>query len=187
VTFANLCALTPHPQDRNAADPLPTYNPAMKIRVYVETSVISYLTARRSRDPVKAARQLQAQALWDAQDRFSLVVSPAVLDEALRGNPSQAALRGLAIESLPSLSLGAEAEYLAQLLLQRKALPNKALADAVHIAIATTHKIKVVASFNFRHLASVFARAKIEQTLRQLGYEAPLIATPEEILGASDD
>jgi predicted nucleic acid-binding protein len=159
----------------------------MKTRVYVETSVISYLTARPSSDPVKAARQLQAQALWRAQDRFNLVVSPAVVDEATRGHPGQATLRSQAIEGLPLLSLSAEAAYLAQLLLQRKALPSKALADAVHIAIATTHKVKLVASFNFRHLAGAFARARIEHTLRQLGYEAPLIATPEEILGATDE
>ncbi len=159
----------------------------MKVRVYVETSVVSYLTAQPSADPIKAARQLQAKALWRAQDRFSLVVSPAVLDEAARGDPSQAALRGRVVRSLPVLRLNAEASYLAQLLLQRKALPGKALADAVHIAIATSHKIKIVASFNFRHLASVFARAKIEHALRQLGYEPPLIATPEEILGATDE
>jgi predicted nucleic acid-binding protein len=159
----------------------------MKPRVYVETSVISYLTARPSRDPVKSARQLQARALWDAQERFHLLVSPAVVDEALRGNPAQAALREQAIAGLPLLSLSPEAAYLANLLIERKALPAKALADAVHIAIATHHKVKVLASFNFRHLASVFARAKIEQTLRQLGYEAPLIATPEEILGANHE
>ena len=159
----------------------------MKPRIYVETSVISYLTARPSRDPVNAVRQLQAKALWSAQDRFSLVISPAVLDEAMQGHPDQAQLRMQAIAFLPVLSLSTEASYLAQLLLERKALPSKALADAVHIAIATTHKIKVVASFNFRHLASVFARAKIEQTLRQLGYEAPHIATPEEILGVTDE
>jgi predicted nucleic acid-binding protein len=159
----------------------------MKPRIYVETSVISYLTARPSRDPVKAARQLQARALWDAQDRFNLVISPAVVDEIMRGHPTQTALRNLAIDSLPVLSLNEQASYLAELLLQRKALPSKALADAVHIAIATTHKIRIVASFNFRHLASVFARAKIEAALRQLGYEPPLIATPEEILGANDD
>ena len=159
----------------------------MKPRIYVETSVISYLTARPSRDPVNAARQLQAKALWDAQDRFSLVISPAVLDEAMQGHHSQAALRYQAVATLPVLSLHAEASYLAQLLIERKALPGKALADAVHIAIATTHKIKIVASFNFRHLASVFARAKIEHTLRQLGYDAPHIATPEEILGVNDD
>ena len=159
----------------------------MKPRIYVETSVISYLTARPSRDPANAVRQMQARALWNAQDRFSLVVSPAVLDEAMQGHPVQAELRIKVIALLPVLSLSTEAGYLAQLLLERKALPKKALADAVHIAIATTHKIKVVASFNFRHLASVFARAKIEQTLRQLGYDAPHTATPEEILGVTDD
>ena len=159
----------------------------MKPRIYVETSVISYLTARSSRDPVKAARQLQAQALWDARDRFNLMVSPAVFDEALRGSPAAAARREQAMSGLPVLGLTQEASYLAQLLLERKALPSKALADAVHIAIATTHKIKVVASFNFKHLAGVFARAKIESTLRQLGYEPPLIATPEEILGVNDE
>ena len=159
----------------------------MKPRIYVETSVISYLTARPSRDLVKASRQLQAKALWNAQQRFSLLVSPAVIDEALRGSPAAAALRQQALVGLPVLALTQEASYLAQLLLDRKALPSKALADAVHIAIATTHKIKVVASFNFKHWAGVFARAKIENTLRQLGYEPPMIATPEEILGADDD
>ena len=62
----------------------------MNTRVYVETSFISYLAARPSRDPTKAARQLQAQALWRAGDRFSLVISPAVIDEASRGDPTQA-------------------------------------------------------------------------------------------------
>jgi predicted nucleic acid-binding protein len=158
-----------------------------KPRIYVETSVISYLTARPSRDHIKAARQLQARALWAAQERFHLAISPAVQDEITRGHAGQATLRLKAVENLQVLSLSEEASYLAGLLINRKALPAKALADSVHIAIATAHKIQVVASFNFRHLASVFARAKIETTLRQLGYEAPLIATPEEILGAYDD
>lgn len=159
----------------------------MKARVYVETSVVSYLTAQPSREPITAARQLQAKALWNSQDRFALVVSPAVLDEAARGHPKQAALRLQALRPLPVLSLDAEVAYLTRLLLERKAMPAKALADAVHIAIATTHKINIVASFNFRHLAGVFARAKIERALRQLGYEPPLIATPDEILGAEDE
>ena len=89
----------------------------MKVRVYVETSVVSYLTAQSSRDPVNAARQLQAKALWQAQDRFSLVVSPAVHDEVARGNPKQAALRVQALLQLPVLALNAEASYLTQLLL----------------------------------------------------------------------
>jgi predicted nucleic acid-binding protein len=159
----------------------------MATRIYVETSVVSYLTAKPSRDPTLVARQLQAKALWAARDLFTLVASEAVIDEAVRGNSSQIALRKSVLADLPLLRMSAEAQHLAQLLIDRKAFPQKAFADAVHIAIATTHSIKVVASFNFRHLASVFARAKIESTLRQLGYEPPLIATPEEILGVSDD
>ena len=89
----------------------------MNPRVYVETSVISYLTARSSHDPVKAARQLQANALWNARHRFNLVVSPAVIDEALRGSPAAAALRKQALVGLPVLALTQEASYLAQLLL----------------------------------------------------------------------
>jgi predicted nucleic acid-binding protein len=153
----------------------------------VETSVISYLTARPSRDPINTARQLQAQALWQARERFSFCVSAVVLDEISRGHMDQARLRRAAVESLPVLSLTDESSYLAQLLIARKALPAKAFADAAHIAIAAAHKVRVVASFNFRHLASVFARAKIENCLRQLGYEPPLIATPDLILGESDD
>jgi predicted nucleic acid-binding protein len=165
----------------------PALNPKLKPRIYVETSVISYLTARPSRDPVKAARQLQAQALWAAQSRFQLLVSPIVQDEIVRGHPQQVQLRLQAITKLKVLSLTEEASYLAQLLIARRALPAKALADAAHIAVAASHQVQVVASFNFRHLASVFARAKIEATLRQLGYEPPLIATPEEVLGAPHD
>lgn len=159
----------------------------MKTSIYLESSVISYLAAKPSRDPVKAARQLQARALWNAKNNYDLVVSTAVIDEISQGNPAQAGLRRELIQPLRILSITSETDSLAVELLRRKALPAKAFADAVHMAIATTHRIGVMASFNFRHLASVFAKAKIEQTLRDLGYSPPLIATPEEILGASHD
>jgi predicted nucleic acid-binding protein len=159
----------------------------VKNKIYVETSVLSYLVARQSRDPIKAARQLQAKALWNAQDRFQLLISPTVIEEAQRGNSQQAQLRLQAAQVLQILPLSSEAAFLAQLLIERQALPKDAVADALHIAIATVNRIKVLASFNFKHLASVFARAKIEHTLRQLGYEPPLIASPQEIIGASND
>ena len=66
-------------------------------------------------------------------------------------------------------------------------MSGKALADAVHIAMATTHKIKVVASFNFNYAAGVAVRARLENSYRQLSYGLPRIAPPEEILRADDD
>ena len=159
----------------------------MKPRVYLETSIISYMVARPSRDPIQAARQLQAKAFWNAGNRFTLLVSPVVIDEASRGHAGQAVKRLALINTLQVLSVLPEAEYLAQLLIERKALPTQAVADAAHIAIATIHQVKAVASFNFRHIAGAFARRNIELTLRQLGYEPPVIATPEEILGEFDE
>lgn len=156
----------------------------MKQRIYVETSVISYLAAKPSKEPVNAARQLQAKAFWLARQNYQLLISAVVIDEARQGNAAKALARQAYLSEMQILSATDEAAYLAQLLIDRKALPAKALADASHIAIAAVHHVKVVASYNFRHLAGVFARAKIENCLRQLGYEPPLIATPEEILGA---
>ncbi|MFM9971988.1 MAG: hypothetical protein ACKVQK_26710 [Burkholderiales bacterium] len=91
------------------------------------------------------------------------------------------------MEGLVRLSLSSEVEYLAQLLIERGALPPVAVADAAHIAIATVHRVQAIASFNFRHIAGAFARRNIETTLRQLGYEPPVIATPEEILGGVNE
>jgi predicted nucleic acid-binding protein len=159
----------------------------MKPRVYVETSVVSYMAARPSRDATKSARQLQARAFWNAQNRFTFVVSPVVLDEAARGNAGQAAKRLSLLNGLTQLNLSPETDYLAQLLIERNALPAQAVADAAHIAIATVHKTMAIVSFNFRHIAGAFARRNIEMTLRQLGYEPPVIATPEEILGGFDE
>lgn len=159
----------------------------MNPRVYIETSVVSYLAARPSSDANKAARQFQARALWAARDRFRFVISPVVLDEAARGNAAQAAKRLGLLEGLVRLSLTSEVEYLAALLIERKALPSLAVADAAHIAIATVHRVQAIASFNFRHIAGAFARRNIETTLRQLGYEPPVIATPEEILGGANE
>jgi hypothetical protein len=91
------------------------------------------------------------------------------------------------MDGMTQLGLSPETDYLAQLLIERKALPALAVADAAHIAIATIHRVKAIASFNFRHIAGAFARRSIEMTLRQLGYEPPVIATPEEILGGINE
>ena len=61
-------------------------------------------------------------------------------------------------------------------------LPSFALADALHIAIATINKARIIASYNFRHISGVSARQKIELALTQLGYQSPVIATPEIIM-----
>jgi hypothetical protein len=155
----------------------------MKRKVYVETSVISYLTANAS-SPAAVYRQQQANLLWDSE-HFTPVISEIVLDEIGRGDAGQARKRINLVDGVLVLQTTEEASYLAQLLINRKALPAKAYTDALHIAITTTSHIPVIASYNFRHIAGAFSRRAIEHTLQQLGYVTPVIASPDEIIGGS--
>jgi predicted nucleic acid-binding protein len=151
-------------------------------KIYLETSVISYLTAKPRRDVVQTARMQASAGLWEARGAMSLFVSQVVIDEISSGDPVAALRRNELVSDLPVLSLNAEAQYLAQLLVERKALPAVALTDALHIALATVHKMDAIASYNFRHIAGAFARQKIELCLTQLGYRSPVIASPDQLL-----
>ena len=66
----------------------------MKPKVYLETTIPSYLTARPSRDLIRAANQLVTREWWDLRRGvFDLYISQIVLEEAAAGDPAAAALR----------------------------------------------------------------------------------------------
>lgn len=154
----------------------------MKSRIYVETSVISYLAARPTANAVNAARQYFSYQLWQRREELGLVVSNAVIDEASDGDAQAAAARLNYCSSLQVLQVPDEAITLARELVLRKVMPGKAYADAVHIAVAALHRVQFIASWNFRHIAGPLAKRNIELALTQLGYNPPMIATPEDLL-----
>ncbi len=160
----------------------------MKPTVYLETSVISYLTARPSRDLVIAAYQELTREWWlDAIDKFHLVASELVITEAAAGDPDAAQARLDALDPVPLLSIGDEVDLFAQMLIDTGVVPKRAAADAAHIAIAAINGIDYLVTWNFRHIANVAARAKIEQACREAGYDPPAICTPNELMEASDE
>jgi len=60
----------------------------VKQRVYLETTIVSYLTARPSRDLILAAHQEVTRQWWEQRRAdFEIYVSQLVLDEAGRGDP----------------------------------------------------------------------------------------------------
>jgi len=105
----------------------------MKRKIYLETSVISYLTAT-AKNPVAKHRQTQALLLLES-NRFVPIVSEIVLDEIGRGDEEQTRKRIALVNDLEVLFATDEAVYLANLLVARKALPTKAYVDALHIAV----------------------------------------------------
>ena len=155
----------------------------MRLTAYIETSVVSYLTARPSRDVVIAAYQEITREWWfPAPDRFNLVASELVVAEAGAGDPDAARIRLEALKTVPLLDATPEAERLAQALVDLGAVPRQAAEDAAHIAIAATNGVDLLVTWNFRHIANAAIRARIEQACRQMGYEPPVICTPNELL-----
>lgn len=153
----------------------------MKPRVYLETSVVSYLTALPSRDLVRAAHQQITVEWWATREAFELFVSEAVLVEARMGDPEAAARRVAALDGLPLLAATREAQSLATALVAGAAIPRKAAIDAVHVAVATVHGMSFLLTWNCAHIANAVMRPRIEAVCRRGGYEPPTICTPEEL------
>lgn len=153
----------------------------MVASVYVETSIVSYLTALPSRDVVSLAHQQLTQSWWSQRKHYDLYVSQAVLDEASAGSPDAAARRLEAIHGIPILEVTASALEFATGLINAGVLPPKALVDSIHVATAAVNGIDYLLTWNCKHIANVAIRARIERSCRALGLQPPLICTPEEL------
>ena len=149
--------------------------------VYVETTIISYLTARPSRDVVLAAHQALTRDWWRGRGSYELRVSQLVLDEAAAGDPLLRARRLRALRGISVLSLTDSAIRLAKELVRQGALPEKATVDAFHIGIAAAHRVAYLLTWNCKHLANATMRGTIEAVCRSEGLRPPIICTPEEL------
>ena len=156
----------------------------MKPTVYVESSVIGYLTSWPSENLVVAARQKITRDWWrDAPAKYDLIVSEVVLREASTGDRLAVNDRLAVLQPLRLLDISKEADDLAQSLMVQGAVPSTEAEDAIHIAVAAVHGIEYLATWNFKHIANVAMRRKINDVCTMGGYDPPLICTPEELAG----
>ncbi|SDX37246.1 type II toxin-antitoxin system VapC family toxin [Thiocapsa roseopersicina] len=155
----------------------------MKSRVYIETSVISYLAARPSRDLIVAAHQQISQEWWLVRHEWELSISALVISESRAGDANAARRRLELLDGLPTLHLTNDALELAQRLLAGAALPERAKEDALHIAVAAVHGADYLLTWNCKHIANASKRPLIEAICEAAGYQPPIICTPEELLG----
>jgi predicted nucleic acid-binding protein len=151
-------------------------------KVYVETSIFSYLAARPSRDLITAANQQTTHSWWtERRTAYELYTSQLVCEEVRAGDPAVAKQRELLLERIPLLTISEEAEDLASALASRLGLPERARADAVHIAIAAVHGMTFLLTWNCTHIANAHLRPRIERVCFELGHAPPILCTPTEL------
>jgi predicted nucleic acid-binding protein len=155
----------------------------MTTKVYIETTILSYLTARPSRDVVIAGHQQITHDWWQTcRAKFDLVASQLVVQEASAGDQEAAHERLLVLATITLLAITNEAVNLAQQLVRAGTVPEQAAADALHIAIAVTSGADYLLTWNHKHLANAALRTKIDAICRAAGYTPVIICTPEELL-----
>jgi predicted nucleic acid-binding protein len=156
----------------------------MQPTIYLETTIISYLTARLSRDLITAAHQQITQEWWlRRRTEFALFVSQLVVQEASMGDEGMAQKRLEELRRIPLLDVNQDAGDLAQRLVVEGALPTKAAVDALHIAVATVHGMDYLLTWNCKHIANAEMQSKVATVCRESGFEPPIICTPEELSG----
>ena len=152
-------------------------------RVYIETSIVSYLRQRSSGQVVTAARQLLTRRWWESERfNFELVTSQYVIDEAADGDPQLAQERLESPDDIPLLQLGPDIDAIASEIMSRAILPPKAQVDALHIATAAHHGIDYLLTWNCTHIANARILPRIHRVLAEMNCFIPIICTPEEML-----
>jgi predicted nucleic acid-binding protein len=155
----------------------------MKKHIYIETTVVSYLTAKPSRDIMIAGHQEATRELWaKLSSRYETYVSALVFQEAGRGDLDQAQMRLAAIAKFPMLDIADEARFLAEKIIAKKGISTEYPEDALHIAVAAVNGIEVILTWNFAHLNNPFTRKKVRKIVEAEGYICPEICSPEELL-----
>ena len=159
-----------------------------KPTVYIETSVISFLTSRPSRDLSILWYQQTTQDWWEAcRKNYRLYVSDAVRKEISSGDVLASRLRIEAVEGIDILISTPEVKDLARELLESHTLPAKAAVDALHIALAAYYGMDFLLTWNCKHIANANFRRTFENIITQKGYKYPVITTPVNLDTGEED
>ncbi len=152
--------------------------------VYLETTFISYLVARASRDVIVAGHQQTTHDWWEnRRGQFACSISQVVIDEASLGDPAEVQKRLAVIADLPTLKVSEDAEGLTKAIMAAGMLPPHAFPDAAHVAVSAVHAIDYLLTWNCKHLANAQIARRIAAVCAKLGHRMPIICTPEELMG----
>jgi predicted nucleic acid-binding protein len=151
--------------------------------IYIETSIIGYLTARPSKNLIVAANAELTRDWWDNQrNSFTIYISPLVLQEVAKGDAEMVNKRLEVLNNFPLLDITESVQNLAQEFQKQSNLPPSAAYDTVYIATATVYGLDYLLTWNCKHIANAQIQKKLAQVSLDFGYEMPTICTPYELM-----
>ncbi len=154
-----------------------------KQKIYIETSIISYLTARPSSNLIIAGHQKITYDWWyKAKKHFDCYISVFVVNEIKRGDINASKKRLQVIENIEMLELLPEVELLAEYYFNNLFIPQKAKLDAYHLAVACIHNIDFLLSWNCKHIANSNINRLIQNLNNKIGMKTPFFCTPEQLM-----
>lgn len=159
----------------------------MKPKVYIETSVISYLVADMSENVRISGHQLATKDFWELLPDFDVFISDTVVEEASKGDEGKAQQRLRKISNFTVLEIDEKTQELAVQLVQGKAVPERCPEDALHIAVAAVNGVEFIVTWNFKHINNPFMMRKISDIVTSAGHPMPVICSPEEFMEAEHD
>ncbi len=105
------------------------------------------------------------------------------MDECAGGDPDAAARRSEALIGISLLDLTSEVVALSSAIMNSGLLPERAARDAVHISAASVHRLDLLLTWNCKHIANATILRDLDQLVRKIGYQLPVVCTPDELLG----
>lgn len=157
---------------------------AGKLKVYVETSFVCYLTGDQTANAKISADQAYTRQWWsEEKSACSVFISKYVIGECAVGREDAVAKRDAVLRELPMIEADGEiVDALAQKLIDGHALPPGEATDALHIASAAVGRMDVLLTWNCRHLANPHTLPKTIGIIEKAGYRCPWIMTPKTFL-----
>ena len=154
------------------------------MRIYIESTIPSYVVARPAPDLLQSARQQMTKDWWDLKrHKHELFTSQITLDEIAGGDRAMAQRRLEIMADIPLLDLTPDAATLARHILGSGLLPAKADSDAAHIALATVHRMDILLTWNCWHIANAAIQIRLRRVVQARGHELPTVCTPDEMIG----
>ncbi len=151
--------------------------------IYIETSIFSFYHERRTSPAVIAMRDW-TRKWWDGhRQRYEVATSTAVLAELDTGSlPHRDDALAMAL-GLPAIPVEDEIREIVEVYIKHRVMPNDPVGDALHLALASFHKLDYLLTWNCEHLANANKFGHIRRINTLLGLHVPMLVTPLELMG----